>query len=228
MDYRKRAVFGENWSSSRYQVLPYFAVEKRILTQPGVGRILDLGCANGWNMSRFSQYGRPSFGLDTVPERVTLARHYGPVLVASGLEVPFAAKTFDIVYIQHVLHHIGDVEQALQEVWRVLRPGGTLLLIETVEDSPIIRWGRQFYPRWMGDEVNASFFFKGLQDLVSQNGFRIDKAEQYSVLFWLWEIIPDQIPAMEKFTPLFVGIERQLVSYFRGYSAHCFLVASKI
>jgi SAM-dependent methyltransferase len=228
MDYRKRAVFGENWSASRYQVLPYFDVEKKILTQSGVERILDLGCANGWNMSRFSQYGRSSYGLDMVPERVALARTHGPVLIASGLEVPFADKTFDVVYIQHVLHHIGNVEQALKEVWRILKPGGILFLIETVEDSPIIHWGRRLYPTWMGDEINASFFFEGLQDLVTQNGFRIDRAQQYSVLFWLWEIFPDQLSTLEKLTPIFVGIERQLLSYLERYSAHCFLVATKI
>lgn len=228
MDYRKPAVFGENWSSSRYHVLPYFEVEKRLLTQPGVAHILDLGCANGWNMSRFAQYGRSSYGLDLVPERVKLALNHGPVLIASGLEVPLASETFDVVYIQHVLHHIGDVKRALKEVWRVLKPGGILFLIETIEDSPIIRFGRKYYPKWLGDEINAPFYFESLQKLVINNGFRIDQAEKYSVLFWIWEIIPDQLPVMEKLTPLFVTIERQMARYFRNQSAHCFLVATKI
>jgi 2-polyprenyl-6-hydroxyphenyl methylase/3-demethylubiquinone-9 3-methyltransferase len=131
MDYRKPAVFGENWSESRFKVLPYFSVEKTLLMQPGIERILDLGCANGWNMSRFGQYGRSSFGLDIVPERVKLAEEHGPVLVASGLDVPVVDSTFDVVYVQHVLHHIGDVERALKEAWRVLKPGGILFLIET-------------------------------------------------------------------------------------------------
>ena len=128
MDYRKPVVFGENWSESRYKVLPYFAVEKALLTQPGVELILDLGCANGWNMSRFAQYGRASIGLDMVPERVRLAGEHGPALVASGLQVPMAAETFDVVYVQHVLHHIGDVQAALAEAKRVLKPGGLLFL----------------------------------------------------------------------------------------------------
>jgi SAM-dependent methyltransferase len=227
MDYRKPAVFGENWSSSRFKVLPYFAVEKALFKQPDVVRILDLGCANGWNMSRFSQYGRRSFGLDTVPERVRLAHKYGPVLVASGLEIPFMAGSFDAVYVQHVLHHIGDVEMALREAWRVLRPGGILFLVETTEDNPIIRWGRKLYPKWMGDEVNAPFYFQGLQELVTQAGFTLNKAEQYSILFWLWEILPDQIPLLEKLTPLFVSLEQLLRQYFRKHSAHCYLVAYK-
>jgi SAM-dependent methyltransferase len=227
MDYRKPITFGENWSPSRYKVLPYFAEEKRLVQQPTAQMILDLGCAAGWNMSRFRQYGRSPFGVDIVPERVALAAYHGPVAIASGLALPFTAAAFDIIYIQHVLHHIGDVAQALREVRRCLKPGGTLFLVETVENNPIIRYGRRLYPRWLGDEVNAPFYFAELQQQLAEAGFQVQKAEQYSVLFWLWEILPDQLPVMEKLTPLAVFIEQQLAKLFSPQSAHAYFVAVK-
>ncbi|MCI0394844.1 MAG: class I SAM-dependent methyltransferase [Chloroflexi bacterium] len=227
MDYRKPVVFGENWSPSRYKVLPYFAVEKALLTRPETRRILDLGCAAGWNMSRFRQYGRCPVGLDVAPERVRLAAVHGPVMVASGRQIPLADGLFDVIYIQHVLHHIGDVGQALREVYRCLKPGGCLFLVETVEDNPLIRWGRRLHPRWLGDDITARFDFAGLQRLLAAAGFQVVQAQQYSVLFWLWEVLPDQIPFMEKLTPLFVAGERLLARAGRKYSAHCFLVAQK-
>lgn len=227
MDYRKPVTFGENWSPSRYKVLPYFAVEKAVLTRPSSQRILDLGCASGWNMSRFRQYGRFPFGIDVVPDRVQLAAHHGPVAIASGLELPFASETFDVIYIQHVLHHIGDVAQALAEVRRCLKPGGVLFLIETAEDNPIIRWGRRLYPKWLGDEINAPFYFAELKETLARDGFMVETAVQYSVIFWLWEILPDHFPFMEKLTPLFVAVERLFVKFFRKQSAHCFYVAVK-
>jgi SAM-dependent methyltransferase len=227
MDYRKPATFGENWSPSRFKVLPYFAFEKALLSQDGIERILDLGCANGWNMSRFAQYGRSSVGLDLVLERVHLALNHGPAMLASGLEVPLANDTFDVVYVQHVLHHIGDVTIALQEARRVLKPGGYLFLVETIEDNPIIHWGRKLYPSWLGDEINAPFTFQSLQSTVSQADFDIIVADRYSVFFWMWEILPDQFPFLECFTPLAVAVEQQLAKQFRPQSAHCFLVARK-
>lgn len=227
MDYRKPAVFGENWSSSRYEVLPYFAAERATLTRPDIQRILEIGCGNGWNMSRFAQYGRVAYGLDAVPERVELARTHGPALLADGLRLPFADGSLDMIYIQHVLHHIGDVDRALAEVRRCLRPGGVLFLVETVEDNPIIHWGRRLYPSWLGDEINAPFTFADLAMQLADSGFRVHQAGQYSVLFWLWEILPDQIPAMEKLTPLFVPLERLLQRVARRYGAHCYLVAEK-
>jgi SAM-dependent methyltransferase len=227
MDYRKPVIFGQNWSPSRYQVLPYFAAEKALLTRPDVNAILDVGCAAGWNMSRFVQYGRSPMGLDVVPERVQLARAHGPVMLASGLQLPLPGHSLDVIYIQHVLHHIGDVHQALREARRCLKPGGTLFLVETVEDNPIIRYGRRLYPKWLGDEINAPFAFTGLQEILADEGFEIRQAQQYSVLFWLWEILPDHIPILEKLTPLFVKIEQLLAHFLRPYSAHCFVVASK-
>ncbi len=227
MDYRKPAVFGENWSPSRYTVLPYFAAERELLGRPDMRRILEIGCGNGWNMSRFAQLGRTAIGLDPVPERVELALTHGPALLADGLRLPFAANSFDLIYIQHVLHHIGDVDQALTEVRRCLRPGGVLFLVETVEDNPIIRWGRRLYPRWLGDEVNAPFTFAGLAMQLADSGFRVRQSGQYSVLFWLWEIAPDQLPVMEKLTPLVVPIESWLQRAARQYSAHCYLVCEK-
>lgn len=229
MDYRKPVVFGENWSPSRYKVLPYFAHEKRVITAVSPQQlILDFGCASGWNMSRFLQYGRQPnelIGMDVVPERVQLATQFGQISLGSGLQLPFADGAFQVIYIQHVLHHIGDVDLALREVRRCLRPGGTLFLIETAEDNPLIYWGRKLYPSWMGDEINAPFRFAGLRRTLAKHGFEVRHAEQYSVIFWAWEILPDQFGWFEKITPLFVAIEQVLVKFLRRYSAHCFYVA---
>jgi SAM-dependent methyltransferase len=225
MDYRKPVVFGENWSPSRYKVLPYFAVEKGLLTRRPAPRLLDMGCAAGWNMSRFRQYGLAPLGVDVVADRVGLAAAHGPVALASGLQLPFADDTLDIIYIQHVLHHIGDVTLALAEVGRCLKPGGLLFLVETVEDNPLIRWGRRLYPKWLGDEINAPFTYAELQQTLTDAGFHLTHRGQYSVLFWVWEIFPDRLPLLEKLTPLFVQGERLLAALFRRWSAHCYLAA---
>jgi hypothetical protein len=119
------------------------------------------------------------------------------------------------------------VEKALAEAWRCLRPGGVLFLVETVEDNPVIRWGRRLYPRWLGDPINASFTFAGLATQLAGSGFRVRRAGQYSVLFWLWEIGPDQVPALERLTPLVVPVEELLQRVGRRFSAHGYWVAEK-
>lgn len=224
MDYRQQTAFGRHWHPSRYRVLPYFAYEKMVI-RPGV-TLLDLGCANGWNMSRFNQYGVHSIGIEPNAKTVRYALDHGAVSQADGLTLPFADNSFDVIYVQHVLHHIGDVDAALCEIRRCLRPAGSLFLIETVEDNPIIRWGRKIYPNWMGDDVNAPFYFNELHHDLTMHHFDVVHAEQYSITFWLWEMIRDQATMLELFTPLFVWLEVQLQTIAKAQSAHCFYVAT--
>lgn len=225
MDYRKPAVFGANWSSSRYRVLPYFAWERPIIGR--AQRLLDLGCAAGWNMSRFRQYGARPIGLDVNRETVRHALRWGPAVAGSGLRLPFPADIFDVIYVQHVLHHIGDVAQSLREIRRCLQPGGVLFLIETVEDNPIIRHGRNRHQSWLGDAITARFTRAELTAVVQAEGFAVEHVEGYSVLFWLWEIMPDHIPALEALTPAFVWLEERVRARRLHQAAHVFLVARK-
>ena len=49
-----------------------------------------------------------------IAERFESAAHaFRVTVVASGLDLPIPDDTFDLAYIQHVLHHIGDVDQAV-------------------------------------------------------------------------------------------------------------------
>lgn len=226
MDYRKKADFGTNWSPERYRVLPYFAPEKEAVQN--ATRILDLGCANGWNMSRFRQYGHDNLvGIDYNAETIRHAVEYGAIAQASGLELPFRDNSFDLVYVQHVLHHIGTLGQSLREIERVLSSDGIFFLIETVEDNLGIKLGRDLYPSWLGDEINMRFSFSELKTAVSER-FTITESGQYSTLFWAWEILPDQIPAMEKYTPHAVKLEEIASSLFPNTGAHVFIVAKSL
>ena len=228
MDYRKPAIFGENWSPSRYKVLPYFAPEKVAISQPNIQAILEIGCANGWNMSRFQGYGKQSVGLDVEPERLKHAKNAGNVLLASGLQLPFPANHFDFIYIQHVLHHIGNPEQALSEIYRCLKPNALFFLVETVENNPLIRWGRNLHPYWMNDPITARFDYTQLTAQLENAGFMVKQSELYSILFWLWETLPDRYASFEQFTPAFVRLEQLLQKKFNRQSAHAYWMTQKI
>lgn len=105
-------------------------------------RVLDLGCGRGGIVERLGTTGR-WVGVD--PDRASLREHRAPALprlqgVADGL--PFAGATFDIVACSWVLEHLADPRQAFAEVARVLRPGGTFLLLTPNARHPIPRLSR--------------------------------------------------------------------------------------
>jgi SAM-dependent methyltransferase len=94
-------------------------------------RILDAGCGTGGNMRLLRRYGRV-VGIDLAPEAIEFgsARHTGALARGSVLQLPFVDSRFDLVTSFEVLYHRGVPSEAaaLAEAWRVLRPGGRLLL----------------------------------------------------------------------------------------------------
>ncbi|MCK6625611.1 MAG: class I SAM-dependent methyltransferase [Anaerolineae bacterium] len=101
-------------------------------------RILDIGCGTGGNLVFLARWGQGS-GIDLSPLALSLARcrRLPRLAQASGLALPYADHSFDLVTLFDVLYHrwISDDEQALKEAYRVLRPGGWLLLTDSALPS---------------------------------------------------------------------------------------------
>lgn len=210
-----------------YRVFRYRWLERQIAARPDVTRILDLGCGSGENTWRLVEDTRMVLGLDLAYERLRQAQRVGPVVQGRGSALPLASKSLDMVYAAHVLHHVDAPFELLDQVRRCLRPGGTLLLVETLEDHPLLRLGRDLRPRWRGDAVRTRLRFKELLAMVRAAGFRVVEAGQYSVLFWIWELLPERVLWLDWFTPFFVALEVPLSRIARRWSAHgyCFAVS---
>jgi SAM-dependent methyltransferase len=206
-------------------VFRYRWLERQLAARPDVTRILDLGCGSGENMWRFAGLAPLVVGLDVAHARLQQALRLGPVVQGRAAALPVAGRSLDMVYAAHVLHHVDAPDRLLAEVRRCLRVGGTLLLVETVEDHPLLRIGRALRPRWHGDAVGTRLRFEELLGLVRAAGFRVQEAGQYSVFFWIWELLPERVPWLDRFTPLFVALEIPLSRIGRRWSAHGYCVA---
>ena len=97
------------------------------------GRVLELGCGTGFFLLNLAQAGLLDEGhvTDISPGMVAVAQRNAAGLgfsvegrVADAESLPYGDDEFDLVVGHAVLHHIPDVELAIREVLRVLRPGG--------------------------------------------------------------------------------------------------------
>jgi ubiquinone/menaquinone biosynthesis C-methylase UbiE len=98
--------------------------------------VLDVGCGQGIDLINYARNGARATGVDLTPRHVELARAH---LAALGLEgtvvqgdaeaLPFPDASFDRVSSNGVLHHTPDMDRALTEIARVLRPGGSATVI---------------------------------------------------------------------------------------------------
>jgi ubiquinone/menaquinone biosynthesis C-methylase UbiE len=209
------------------RVYRYRAVERRIAeARPGLA-VLDVGCGRGDNLRRLRRYGGNPLGIDPSLPRLHEARAIAPAAAALGESLPWADESFDMIYISHVLHHAADMRAVLRESYRSLRPGGILFVIETVDDSPLMRLARAIQPRWERDEVLNRFRFRDLVRELEASGFSVHRGATFNWMYFAWELIPLAFRPLDFLSPIFIHVESLLGRAFDRWGGHCWLVAQR-
>lgn len=98
--------------------------------------VLEVGCGLGSDGVLFARAGARYTGIDLTERAVELAGQRfaleglsGKLRVADSEALPFPDSSFDLVYSHGVLHHTPDIDTAVSEIHRVLRPGGTAMVM---------------------------------------------------------------------------------------------------
>ena len=93
--------------------------------------VLDLGCGVGHDLVRLARSGVRPVGLDSSAQALARAKVTGHAVVrGDGAKLPFVSDAFVGVRMERVLQHVADPDAVLDEVMRVVRPGGLLLVFE--------------------------------------------------------------------------------------------------
>jgi SAM-dependent methyltransferase len=186
--------------------------------------VLDLGCGRGFWLGYMADRGIRSVGIEEELDRVRSGLVYAPVAAADGAALPLAADSFSLVWCIHVLHHLDDPARVLSEARRVLKPGGHLILAETVEDNPAIRIGRRVWPHWDGVPIRSKFTAASLLDLVRGAGFDVVEHRQHSLASFAAWTLPEKM-AGKAWVALSGAEERFLPAPLNRWGAHLEVVA---
>jgi ubiquinone/menaquinone biosynthesis C-methylase UbiE len=99
-------------------------------------KMLEVGCGAGIDASEFAAHGAHYHGIDLTEEAVENARrlfalkgYEGSIAVDNAEALSFPDHHFDFVYSFGVIHHTPDMEQAVSEIRRVLKPGGRCFIM---------------------------------------------------------------------------------------------------
>lgn len=201
-------------------------LEDRLWRLAGEGLVLDLGCGRGWWLERLAARGVAAIGVEREPDRAALAVRHRPVAVADAARLPLAGASVDLVWCIHVLHHLPDPPAVLAEIHRVLRPGGALVLAESVEDNPLLRAGRRLHDSWDGVGIHARFTAGGLLDRMAGAGLEPVEHRQHSLVSFAAWALPRGIDR-RAWHALSV-VEARLPERLRRFGAHLECVARRV
>ena len=148
----------------------------RGLLQPGA-RLLDIGCGRGTLLRMARAAGYEAYGI----ERRLPGQHDLPYVFYKDLaECPFPDQHFQLVILWHVLEHLPDPHATLEEIHRILPPGGWLSVgVPNFGGAQAEAAGSQWFhldlPRHLWQ-----FRRRSLEMLLEKTGFRLTRCSTFS------------------------------------------------
>jgi ubiquinone/menaquinone biosynthesis C-methylase UbiE len=179
-------------------------VVRALRPQIEFARILDVGCGTGSLLVDLALSGATSLaGVDLAPKILDVARkklstaHAKADLRSADVEdpLPWPAASFDVATLTGVLHHFYRPRDALREVYRILRPGGRLLVVDPSFATPI-RQLFNLYLRVLPHDGDFHFYSrKEATTLVSSEGFRCADSKRVGLWAYLLIAVKPEVPS---------------------------------
>lgn len=148
-------------------------------------RVLDIGCGTGVIAQHAANIAGPQgcvIGLDPSIGMLRAAVQRRAPLAVQGLGecLPFMADSFDALTMGYALRHVSDLGLAFREYWRVLKPGGRVLLLELVSPA-----SRPFYTMF---KLYIKWVVPGLTGLCRRS------QDARMMMAYLWDTIEHCVP----------------------------------
>ena len=171
------------------------------LVRPTDQTIVDIGCGEGITLEKIHRLfpERKVMGIDILPENVDICNSHGCRAIQGDVNnLPFLSKSVDFVFFMEVIEHLEHPEEAIQEIRRILVPGGRLVIVfpndrvfkiariltlrfrEAAYDSGHVR-------QWTPYEIRSFLKRQGFTSVFSRN-----------IPFYLWQISLHCVMAADK------------------------------
>ena len=156
--------------------------------KPGMA-VLELGCGAGYFTKELARSGAEIVAIDVSPELLEIARSNCSVpnvqyQIENAYQLSYDDAAFDSVVGSSVLHHL-EIGKALRDIYRVLKPAGTIYFTEPNMLNPQIAIQKNipWIKRKLGDSPDETAFFRWpLRRLLEQTGYRDIRIDPFDFL----------------------------------------------
>jgi len=164
-------------------------------------RIIDVGCGEGITLEKLVKLypGKQITGIDSEPENIDICQKHGlPVQYGTVFNLPFETDSIDCALFFEVIEHLDEPNKALEEINRVLRPGGRLILIFPNDRMFMVS-------RLLTGMIKEAFYNSGhvkqwtpskIRKALKSNGF--SPIEQFNLPFIFWTVSLHHLAVADK------------------------------
>ncbi len=157
---------------------------------PWVGRtLLDLGCGSGYWLGRYVDEAAEVIGVEPDPRLLPLAADRDPgvrVLHGSAEHIPLADESVDVVHARFAYFFPPGCDAGLTEVMRVLRPGGTLIVVgndlRAGEFAELLRAAEEALMPAGGEETDAWWAARGAYRTTVRSSWRFTSRTEFEAV----------------------------------------------
>lgn len=186
------------------------------------GKLLDFGCGNGWLLENLRDLGWQVQGFDFDQKAIDYCKTNNlDVSLVNWPGIP--AGSLDVITINHVIEHVHDFDDLIENCKQKLKPGGQLVIATPNTDNWLFK---KYQSNWMQlDPPRHLHLFntQNLQDVLKKHGFQIKKSKS-SFRIDAWTTIVSRNVKREgyfnymgekkKKVDVFFGLLNQLITSF--------------
>ena len=174
-DHQVEILFGGTAGAMRRILLPIL----RENAKPG-GRWLEIGCGAGSAtrpvLATFSRAHVTALDMSASYLKVAQDHLRGftnvDFMQGDGANLRFKDESFDVVYSVYLLHELPreERENVMREAWRVLKPGGLLILADSLQmdDDPELNWALERFPKIYHEPFYKNYINRSLEKMVGE------------------------------------------------------------
>jgi len=155
---------------------------KKLLGDQKVATALDIGCGDGNHIDWLKTYADTVYASDYNVTRLLRAQKKvqpGNIVLADITDYPATDESFDLIFFNHVLEHIPEDEKALEEVYRILKKDGILIIGVPNEGAMFSKIAYKLQPHLMETTDHVNFYtMKNLKEKALALPFE-SKAEKH-------------------------------------------------
>jgi len=174
------------------KILPLLKIKKG-------DNVLDVGCGSGHYLVLMAKTGANITGLDYSEQMLSMSKklleknnikNY-ELIQANALNIPKEKETYNFILSTGLLDYIEDVNKAIEEMSRVIKEGGKLLVCVPSKFSPFFLFrtkiGNIFRRKLMNaPPILSSFTKKQFKEMLEKNAFQVDKIDHVHYTMWIF------------------------------------------